>query len=173
MSASTIDFLRPRRSSMLGWVLLALGTVALGTVLQVDRQWKRERVQQETAAAARTAETERRRRDAERPVSLSPDQRRLARVSPQLRQPWLPVLRLLEGTTRPPVYLVALAIDPAAGAVRVEGEAPSFEKALEYAQALDQEGLLGPAELRSHEQMIDPTGQPAVRFTIVTRWSSR
>lgn len=122
---------------------------------------------------ARASEAEQLRREALRPVPVSPDQRRLQHIAPQLRQPWLPVLRVVEGATRPPVYLLALAIDPASGNVRVEGEAPSFDKALEYAKALDEDGVLGPAELRSHEQMSEPSGRAAVRFSIVTRWSAR
>lgn len=173
MSTSAIDFLAPRATHWLGGCLLVLGAVAVGTALHFDRQWARERAQHEAAAGARAGEVEQRRRDAARPIPPSPEQRRLQHIAPQLRQPWLPVLRAIEGTTRPPVHLLALAIDPVSGAVRMDGEAPSFEKALEYAKTLDQEGLLGPADLRSHEQVTDANGHAAVRFMVVTRWSAR
>lgn len=173
MSASTIDFLKPRARSWLGWCVLALGVGAIAAVLHFDRQWTRERVERETEFTARASTAEQRLREASRPVPVSPDQRRLQHIAPQLRQPWLPVLRVVEAATRPPVYLLALAIDPASGNVRVEGEAPDFDKALEYAKTLDEDGLLGPAELRSHEQVSDPSGHSTVRFTIVTRWSAR
>jgi hypothetical protein len=173
MSAPTIDFLASRPKRRLGWGLLALGAAALGVVLVADRQWAQERSAREAAAGVRAAEAEQRRRDAARPVVLSPDQRRLQRIAPQLRHPWLPVLRTIEGATRPPVHLLALAIDPGTGALRLEGEAPSFEKALDYAKGLDQDSLLGPAELRSHEQVADAEGRVAVRFTVVTRWNAR
>jgi hypothetical protein len=173
MSASTIDFLKPRATSWLGWCVLAIGVGAIAAVLHFDRQWTRDRTEHEAAMNARASAAEQQRREASRPVPVSPDQRRLHLIAPQLRQPWLPVLRVVEGATRPPVYLLALAIDPASGSVRVEGEAPGFDEALAYAKALDQDGLLGPAELRSHEQVSDPSGRAAVRFTIMTRWSGR
>lgn len=173
MSASTIDFLKPRAKSWLGWCVLALGIGAVAAALHVDRQWRRERTEREAALTARASAAEQQRREALRPMPVSPDQRRLQHIAPQLRQPWLPVLRVVEGATRPPVYLLALAIDPASGSVRVEGEAPGFDEALAYAKALDEDGPLGPAELRSHEQVSDPSGRAAVRFTIMTRWSVR
>jgi hypothetical protein len=173
MSALTIDFLKPRANSWLGWCVLAIGIGAVAAALHVDRQWTRDRTEHEAAMNARASAAEQQRRDASRPAPVLPDQRRLQHIAPLLRQPWLPVLRVVEGATRPPVYLLALAIDPASGNVRVEGEAPSFDKALEYAKALDEDGLLGPAELRSHEQMSDSSGRAAVRFTIMTRWSAR
>jgi hypothetical protein len=173
MSALTIDFLKPRAMSWLGWCVLAVGIGSVAAALNFDHQRTRERAEHEAAMNARASAAEQQRREASRPMPVSPDQHRLQHIAPQLRQPWLPVLRVVEGATRPPVYLLALAIDPASGNVRVEGEAPSFDKALEYAKALDEEGLLGPAELRSHEQMSDPSGRTAVRFTIKTRWSAR
>lgn len=169
----TIDFLASRTTSWTGWCLLALGVAAGGAALHFDRLWVRQRAQIEADVNARTAEAEQRSREAARPVPISPDQRRLQRIAPQLRQPWLPVLRIIEAATRPPVYLLALSVDPTSGTIRVEGEAPTFENVLEYAKELDHEGLLGPAELRSHEQLIDPTGHQAVRFTVVSRWSER
>lgn len=171
--SATVDFLTARSTSWLGWCLLGLGVAAGGAAFHFDRQWAHERAQREADITARTAEAEQRSREAARPVPISPDQRRLLRIAPQLRQPWLPVLRIIEAATRPPVFLLALSVDPASGTIRVEGEAPTFEAVLEYAKDLDHEGLLGPAELRSHEQVVDPTGRPAVRFTVVSRWSER
>lgn len=173
MTAPAIDFLQQRPIPVLGSSLLALGAAALVVALAVDRHQAQARAAHQAALQSLAAEAEQRRRDTDRPPVLSPDQRRLQQVAPQLRQPWLPVLRVVEGATRPPVHLLALAIDPASGAVRIEGEAPGFDKALEYAKSLDQDGLLGPAELRSHEQVADDSGRTAVRFTIVTRWSAR
>jgi type II secretory pathway pseudopilin PulG len=173
VSGPVIDFLRLRPRGWIGWGLLALGAAALGGVLLMDRQWSQERHAREAAARELASLVEQRRRDAMRPLVQSPENRRLQQVAPQLRQPWLPVLRVIESTTRPPVYLLALAIDPGSGTVRVEGETPSFSKALEFAKALDQERLLGPAELRSHEQVADAEGRVSVRFTVVTRWSAR
>jgi Fimbrial assembly protein (PilN) len=165
-----IDFLSPRTTSWLGWCLLAIGIATAAAALHVDRQWARERAEQEAADQARAAEAAQRRREVARPVPISADERRLQHIAPQLRQPWLPVLRVIESTSVPPVYLHSLSIDPGTGTVRLEGEAPNFKKVLEYVKDLDQEGLLGPAELRSHEQTIDIAGRSAVRFTVSSRW---
>lgn len=173
MSAPTIDFLRPRRTSGLAWVLLAGGVAAVGVAMVLQRQWIAERATLQAAADARVESLERQRRAAAKPVPLTADERRLQQVAPQLRQPWLPALRVIEGVTKAPVFLLALSVDPASGAIRLEGEAPSFEQALDYAKALGEGDALGPAELRSHELHTDPGGRTTVRFTVVTRWNAR
>ena len=172
LDMSTIDFVSRPATPRWGWCLLVVGAVACGTALHADRRWAQERERREADNNARAAAAEQRRRDAAKPLPITADQRRQQRVAPLLRQPWLPTLRAIEATTRPPVYLVALTIDPTSNTVRLEGQAPSFDAALEYAKALGQEGLLAPAELRSHEQMVDSTGSTAVRFTAVTKWTA-
>lgn len=174
MSAATIDFLRPRRTPLLGWCILALGASALVAAMWTDRHWASGRAEHDAALRLRDEVQQRAQRAALQPVSLTPDQRRLQRIAPLLRQPWLPALRLVENVTDAPLFLLTLAIDPATGAVRLDGEAPSFDQALAYAQALDDEGLMGPAQLRSHEFVNEPAmGRSSVRFSIVTRWRAR
>ena len=174
MNAASIDFLRPQRVSWLGWCLLALGMLALLAAMGLDRQWTQERREQEVGQTLREEAAQRLQRAALQPAVPTPDQRRLQRIVPQLRQPWLPVLRLVENVTEAPVFLLTLAIDPATGVVRLDGEAPGFDQALAYAQALDDEGVMGPAQLRSHELINEPgTGRPSLRFSIVTRWKTR
>lgn len=172
MSAIRIDFLHPRRVPWLGLGLLLLGGVALAAALWVDHTWAKELAAREDAERARLEAVEQARREALRPAALSPDQLRLQRIAPALRQPWLPTLLLIENATEPPVYLLALSVDPASGVVQLEGEAPDFSRVLAYVKSLDEEGLLGPAQLRSHEQGADPT-RPTVRFKVATRWSGR
>lgn len=172
MSAIRIDFLHPRRVPWLGIGLLVLGAGALALALWFDRTWAEQRAEREEAERARQEAMERTRREALRPVALTPDQRRLQHIAPVLRQPWLPSLRLIENATDAPVYLLALSIDPASGVVQLEAEAPDFKSALAYVQSLDEEGLLGPAQIRSHEDGPDPA-RPVVRFKVATRWSLR
>jgi hypothetical protein len=170
MSASTIDFLRPRRTPTLGWWLLAAGVAALTLSVGVEQRRAAQRAQRE-AAIQRLQQAEERARQAEqRPIVPSADERRLQRVRPQLQQPWLPALRAIENATEPPVFLLALSIDPATGRLRLDGEAPSFGDALAYAQRLDEEGALPPAHLLSHELVNDPSGRTTVRFTMVAHW---
>jgi hypothetical protein len=173
MSAVAIDFLQPRRAPALGWLLLALGVAALATALWFDRRWVLQRAAHEAAVREQQERTLAERRAVQRPLPLAPDQKRLQRVAPQLRQPWLPTLRLLENVTEPPVYLLGLTIDPATGTVKLDAEAPSFDHALSYLQLLNEDGLLGPAQLQSHQQAGDAARPSGVRFTAVTQWSAR
>ena len=172
MSAVRIDFLHPRRLPWLGLSLLLLGGASLAAALWIDRAWGAERRALEDAERARVEAVDRARREALRPVVLTPDQRRLQHIAPVLRQPWLPTLRLIENATEPPVFLLSLSIDPADGVVLLEAEAPDFNGALAYVQSLDEDGLLGPAQIRSHEQGSDPA-RPTVRFKVATRWGMR
>src|SRR5262249_46166930 len=152
--------------------LLLLGGTAMAAALWVDQSWAKERVAREDVERARLEAVDRARREALRPVVLTPDQLRLQRIAPVLRQPWLPTLRLIENAAEPPVYLLALSIDPASGVVQLEAGAPDFGSALAYVKSLDEDGLVGPAQLRSHEPGADPN-RPTVRFKVATRWSGR
>lgn len=175
MSAASIDFLRDKpAASKLGWGLFGLGVAALCAALWLEQRWAAQRAEHEARLQAREeAARQAARRTTPRRTPPSPEQRRLQRIAPQLRQPWLPTLRVIENATEAPIYLSSLSIDPAAGLLQLEGQAPSFDHALAYSQTLDEEGLLGPAELRSHEQLADAGGPPAVRFLVVTRWRVR
>ncbi|MFG6489627.1 hypothetical protein ACG04R_23325 [Roseateles sp. BYS78W] len=173
MSAATIDFLHPRHTRWLGWVMLAAGAVLLAAMVRLHHFWTRQQADHHAAVIAQQQAVEHAKRDALKPAPPPPDQRRFQRIAPQLRQPWLPTLRLIEHATEPPVFLLALTVDPVAGSIRIDGEAPTFEQALSYVQTLDEPGFLGPAELRSHEEAVDPTSHATVRFTLVTRWSAQ
>ena len=71
------------------------------------------------------------------------------------------------------MFVLALSMDPAAGSLRLDGEAPDLQGALDYASALHEKHLLGPAELRSHETTTDTTGRPVVRFTLLAPWGGK
>jgi hypothetical protein len=171
MSLAAIDFLHPRRASWFGWCLLALGAAALGAALWLDGRWISQRAERDAVIRMREEATQRDRLAAAKPVIPTPNQRRLQRIAPQLRQPWLPVLRLVENMTEAPVFLLGLTIDPATGLVRLDGEAGSFEEAVAYTQVLDDGQVTGPAQLRTHETVNEPgTGRASIRFSIETRW---
>lgn len=172
MRSPAIDFLHPRRVSWLGWGLLALGSGMLAAALWLADRWSAEQAEYDAQVRAHEDAVQQATLAAQRPVVPTLEERRLQHVAAPLRQPWLPTLKLIESTAAPPVFLLALSIDPASGQLRLEGEAPEFEQVLAFAQSLDAEGLMGPARLRSHEQRSDPTGRPVVRFSVETRWSA-
>lgn len=172
MSVVRIDFLHSRRTAWTGVGLLLLGAGSLAAALWIDRSWAAERAARQEFERARLETASKARRAALLPLPITLEQRRMQRIAPVLRQPWLPTLRLIENATEPPIYLLGLSIEPNTGTVQMEGEAPDFKSALLYVQAIDEEGLLGPAQIRSHEQ-VNEAGRSAVRFKIATRWIVR
>jgi hypothetical protein len=174
VSRPTIDFLHPARPPLLGWALLAAGAASLAAALWLANAWAQAdatrtqalrahaeaRLQQATEAARRTP-------------AAAADERRHQFLARQLAQPWLPALRLVENVTEPPVFVLGLSMDPAAGSLRLDGEAPNLQGALDYASALHEKHLLGPAELRSHETTTDASGRPVVRFTLLAPWGGK
>jgi len=173
LQSPAIDFLRPRRQPKLGWWLLALGAGLLLTVAPLHQQREIQRTEQEVAALQREATQRRTHEAASRPKVLSADERRVQRIAGQLQQPWLATLRAIEGATEAPVYLLGLAIDPASGKIQLDAESADFDHALAYVQRLSEDGALSTVQLASHESIVDPSGKPAVRFTVVGEWSRR
>ena len=170
---AAVDFLRLESAPRLGWVLLALGVVALAAAMAFDGRVEVARVAADRVAQAR-AEQE---RDARRPVRAvppTPAMIRLRQAELDARAPWLATLRVVESVAQDPVYLRSLVIEPATGTVKLEAEAPSFADALALAKSLDDDGMLRPALMSSHEQIVDAqTGKSAVRFNVSGRWNSR
>lgn len=168
-----VDFLHPRRQARLGQALLVLGSLALIGALAFDRMRAAQRAEAEIEAQAQAAQAHRRAVEARKPAVETRAQRHWRQIAPPLRQPWLPALRQVEAVTEAPIYLLALSFEPSTGRLRLDVEAPSFEQALTYAQDLGESGVLGPAELHSHEQVTDPNGRSVVRFTLSTPWRTR
>jgi hypothetical protein len=175
MSRPTIDFLHPARPPSLGWAMLAAGAASLAAALWLANAWAQadatrlqaQRVQAE-ARLQRAAQSA-----ARRTPAAAADERRQQFLARQLAQAWLPTLRLVENATEPPVFVLGLSMDAAAGSLRLDGEAPDLQGALDYASVLHEKPLLGPAELRSHETTTDTTGRPVVRFTLLAPWGGR
>lgn len=170
---AAIDFLRPEAPPRLGWLLLLAGAGALVAALAFDRHYAAAQAEVERMAQARLEQDRQRLRPA-RLVAPTAAEVRLRQADADSRAPWLATLRAIESTTRDPVYLRSLVIEPASGAIKLDAEAPSFAEALSYAKALDDESSLRPAFLSSHEQVVDPaTGKSVVRFNVSGRWNSR
>ena len=170
---SSIDFLRPESAPLAGWVLLALGAVALAGALAIDRRYVSAIAEQEAVAQARLDDASRRSRPV---IAAAPTaaELRLRQATAEAHLPWLATLRAIESTTQDPVFLRSFVIEPSAGAIKLEAETSSFTEALDYVKLLDEADLLRPAFLSSHEQLVDPaTGKSAVRFQVATRWNAR
>jgi hypothetical protein len=172
MSLKAIDFLRAPAAPRIGWWLLAAGLLSLGVARWCDQRWTSERQAAEQALLER-AEAH---RAAQRPVAPTPPSaadKRLQHAQLELRRPWMPALRAIESAAVDPVYVLAMSFEPNTGAIKLEAEAPSFEHALAFTQVLADGQALASAALASHEQVADATSaRPAVRFTVLARWSA-
>ncbi len=170
------------------WWLLAAGAVLLAGSLTLARHWRAERqeasLQEQALLEARQALM--------KPVTASSPtatQRRWIQARPELNKPWKAALGAIESATREPIYLLSMSIDPTTGIIRLEGEAPGFDEALAYVQALGAESALSSATLESHTEIsgaagsgpaaalptqfpaaAPPASRPPVRFSALAHW---
>lgn len=169
-----VDFRHRHRQPRSGWALLAAGVAALASTLIVTSGWSARRAEVQRLNQLREESAQQARLAASKPVPPSPAQVRLSQVAAELRQPWLPMLKVIESASEPPVFVLSMAVTPGSGQVRLEAEAPTFGDALGYVRSLSEEGVLGGVQLRSHEAAVDPlTTQPIVRFGVSAQWITR
>jgi len=167
MRQSDVDFLRRPTPPAMGWVLLAMGLLALAGSLRFAQEWRQQRGQvagqESTLAAARHA--------LRRPATSAPPtlrQRRWQQARDQQGRPWNAALGAIEAATLEPVYLLSMVVDPATGSIRLEGEAPDFDQALAYVQSLATQPALSSATLESHADM--GTGAGRIHFSALAHW---
>lgn len=173
MTTRAIDLSRDAAPPLLGWILLVVGLGAAMTGLLHRQQLTAARAEAERHVQARL-ESQRPKPGTAAVASPSPAAVRRLAAQVESRTPWLATLSAIESTTREPVYLRAVTIEPGSGDVKLEAEASSFAEALAYVQELDAAELLHPALLRSHEESVDPVrGTAVVRFSVVARWNRR
>ena len=172
MSLRSVDFLRRPSAPRLGWVVLAVGSVAVVLAIGADQRGQAQREAVEQARLQRM-EAERVR---QRPAPVKPPtaaDRRAAQAEQELRRPWLGAMRGVEAATIAPVFLVAMNIERG-GLVKLEAEAPAFNEALAYVDRLERSSSLAGVTLVSHQQVIDPaTGGSLVRFAVSAEWGPR
>ena len=158
---------------MLGWVVLVLGIATATAAWRQHIRWSETLASLQDDLISRERAMQKVKLEAQSAAVPSESARRLQRIAPLLRQPWLPTLRAVERVTEPPVYLLSLTIEPESGAVSLEGEAPTFADVLEYAAAIDLGGSGSTAEVRSHEQLLEPNGRSSIRFRLSGKWDAR
>jgi hypothetical protein len=169
---SRVDLLHPDRPPWLGWVVLALGTLALIAAVGLRQHWQRLQTSaQERALKELRAQQEAKVRTA-KPALPAPDLARQQRLGALVARPWLQTLRAIEAAMAPSIYILGLSIDPAAGLVRIEAEAAGFDRMLNYLQMLEARPELQAVQLRSHEPMVgsDPASH-GLKFTVTAQWA--
>lgn len=173
MSRPTIDFLRQSGTPTLGWLLLAAGAACFATAVWLTNKWSSERLLAQRADHA-AAEAKREQSRPRPQAAPTIHQLRQAQAQLELRRPWLSALQAIESTTVAPIYLLSLNVDPVTGVIKLEGEAPSLDHALAYGLVLDEDGVLQPAIVNSHDAAAGSgSGRSVVRFAASTRWTVR
>ena len=169
-----LDFQPRRRSSPLGWSLLAGGVVlALTcTVIQqhLSEQAERQQGHLQTAQRVLTGDTGTK-------VSLTPAETReqaqnlaeMRKVSQQLRRPWERLFATLEAMPRENVALLTLTPDARKGQVRISAEARDLDAMLDFHRRLEASDELSDVSLLSHEIVANVPEQP-VRFNLSATW---
>jgi Tfp pilus assembly protein PilN len=169
-----LDFQPRRRSSPLGWSLLAAGVVLALTCTVIQQHLSEQAEQQQghlqTAQRVLTG-------DSGTKVSLTPAETReqaqnlaeMRKVSQQLRRPWERLFATLEAMPRENVALLTLTPDARKGQVRISAEARDLDAMLDFHRRLEASDELSDVSLLSHEIVANVPEQP-VRFNLSATW---
>jgi len=171
--ARRIDFLRSRRTPLLGWLLLVAGVLAAGQAARLEQRLEAARDSYDRARAQLEQDEEQARQRLIAASLPSPESHRLAGAAEEIQRPWLAALQSVEGATSAPIYILDFSIDPAKGHVHLGGESPDFAQAVDYVEHLASGGGLADAQLSSNEQVTEPgNGRTIVKFTVDAHWST-
>ena len=173
MSVRSIDFLRSRRTPVLGWLLLIAGVLTAGQAARLEQQLKAARERNDRAVSQLEHDEELARQRVKAASLPTPESHRLGRAVAEIQRPWLAALQTVEGATSASVYILDFSIDPVKGRVHLGGESPDFERAVSYVEHLANGGGVKGAQLSSNEQVTEPaSGRAVVKFTVDADWSA-
>lgn len=172
--AIELDFspLPRRRPGWLGWVLLVIGLAVSGLAAYEWRAAKVEVSERERIVDGLKAAMQR----------SSPSPRAVARVltaqeldpanrvADLLNADWPGLFSQLGEARDDEVAVLELQVDAVRGSFRAVGQAPSLEKAFEYLQTLQREGVLRDARIDRHEWVTVGQVNVVVRFTLTAHW---
>lgn len=166
-----LDFLSATRAPRWpGPALLAAGLLCGIAVTGAYVQTNAEKIQLETQQAEARKLLRREMPQLQRPmgdptlVAKELDHARL--VLSDLARPWDAMFGELERAAHAHVALLGVQPSSAGAAVRLRGEARSYEDLLDYIARLEQTERFGHVLLASHEEQEDG----GVRFSLVTKW---
>jgi Tfp pilus assembly protein PilN len=174
MRALMLDFQPRRRSTPLGWSLLAGGVVLALTCTLIQQHLSVESEQQQghlqTTQRVLNGDTGAK-------VNLTPAETReqaqnlaeMRKVSQQLRRPWERLFATLEAMPRDDIALLTLTPDARKGQVRISAEAKDLDAMLEFHRRLEASDELSDVSLLSHEIVANVPEQP-VRFNLSATW---
>lgn len=170
LRALQLDFKQAvRQRSVPGLLVLVMGAIALGYVLNSERELAG---QIELAEARLEVLAKRGRIKAVVPVDsqeLQQEIRQANDILQQLSLPWDDLFKVVESTSEKEIALLSIQPDAGKRLVRIGGEAKNFDALLAYITRLEQSKILHEVFLTSHEiRQQDP--EKPVRFALVAKW---
>ncbi len=176
MRAVNLDYLAGRRSHWAGIMALAIGAVALISVVWHYRDLSQEisdqelvisKLQERAKGASVSPNTEM--RDAEQ-TARETKQANAAILA--LSLPWKELFEAFEATRTNDVAVLAIEPDPQKGLVRISAETKQFESMLNYASTLQKVALFREVLIVSHE-IQDQDPQKPIRFVVQAAWEAQ
>lgn len=174
MRALMLDFQPRRRSTPLGWSLLAGGVLLALTCTLIQQHLSTEAEEQQghlqTTQRVLSGDTGVK-------SNLTPAETReqaqnlaeMRKVSQQLRRPWERLFATLEAMPRDDIALLTLTPDARKGQVRISAEAKDLDAMLDFHRRLEASDELSDVSLLSHEIVANVPEQP-VRFNLSATW---
>ncbi len=168
-----LDFLhRHRPVSTFAWLLLVIGLLACGAVLD----WRFTTLESRLVSAEAALQRAKRELTPSVPAAahlsdkqLSADWARAARIAQDLAEPWPGLFAGLEGAAEQPLALLSLELDGARRNLVLTGEARSYAALLDYFRYLQKQSMLGSVVLHTHQVNQQDRDKP-VRFRITAHW---
>ena len=168
-----LDFLhRHRPPSAWAWLLLLVGLLACGTVLDWRFTTQASRLLSAEAALQRATRERTPTTPAALPLSdkqLSADWARAAKIAQELAAPWPELFEILEEAADQPLAILSLELDGARRDLVLSGEARNYAALLDYVRYLQSQSRLGAVDLHTHQINQLDRDKP-VRFRITARW---
>ncbi len=171
MRTLQLDFQRPPRSSLTGWLLLGLGVAALAGTLHVHRILAQEASEhgaatQRIEAALPAAMTRSRAQDISDDPSLVAARQAIAHA----RLPWNELFAALESADSEDVALLAITPDVTHHRVKIHAEARNLEAMLAFHRHLQRSDGLMEVVLVDHVVSKEP--ETPVRFHVFAGWGA-
>jgi len=160
------------RQVLAGWILLAMGVIAMCLVLYQLRQLGTETRELESELASLQHPQVIPRSKALPASELAGKREELAAVSKVMQElvlPWEPLFTALENSRLPQIRLVTVEPNPRQHRLRLTLESENQEAMLEYVRILGQLPMLKEAVLQTHEQSHDGRAMP-ITFVVEAIW---
>lgn len=172
-----IDFVRTtQRPSRLALTTLLVGLLCLcvGATTLYDQQMALMAARKTLANAEKTKRLEADRRaetlrNQESDAMVWKDPRWI-KAKEELMRPWMPVLAASETAAAPPIYLLALNMDPEKRSIQLDGLAPDFNAVITAVKNLQGQKVLLNPQVVSRESVDMASDGPAIRFAVRAQW---